>query len=232
MPPIVRLSFALVPLALAACYTSSADPMGDAERARAAQDWPAVVAALDDGARQGDPYAMAALADVTRYGMIDDSSGQQVGAWAKDEKRSDALYRRAAAALRPLADRGDVRAQLMLGRIVYGGFGVARDTSAATALWARAAAAGDADAQAMLGTLVYMRQRDPRAVPMLTRAAEQGHAAAQYMLYFTYRDGRLVESDPERAMAWLARAAAADHREAIREQRAIAASTAGRTFSG
>lgn len=232
MPPLARLGLALVPFALAACYTPSSDPLADAERARNAHDWPAVVAAYDDGVRQGDPFAMAYLAGITQWGHIEDSTGQQTQiAWARDEDRSSDLYRRAAAGLRPLAERGDVRAQLMLGRILYGGFGTEPDTSAATALWTRAAEAGDLDAQVSLGWLVYMRRRDPRAIPMLTRAAEQGQPVAQHILYSAYRDGRLVEADSATAMMWLGRAAAAGDREAVREQRSIAASTSGRLRS-
>jgi len=64
---------------------------------------------------------------------------------------------------------------------------------------------GDVQAQYYLG-LSY--EYSPEAAKWLRKAAEQGHAKAQYFLYSLYRDGLGVPQDPAEASKWLHKAAA------------------------
>ena len=67
------------------------------------------------------------------------------------------------------------------------------------------AARGDAQAQYYLG-LSY--EYSPEAANWFRKAADQGHAKAQYFLYSFYRDGIGVAQDPVQAGHWLQKAAA------------------------
>lgn len=64
---------------------------------------------------------------------------------------------------------------------------------------------GDVQAQYYLG-LSY--EYNPEAAKWFRKAAEQGHAKAQYFLYSFYRDGIGVAQDPVQASHWLQKAAA------------------------
>jgi TPR repeat protein len=66
------------------------------------------------------------------------------------------------------------------------------------------AARGDVQAQYYLG-LGY--GYSPEAAKWFRKAAEQGHAKAQYFLYSLYRDGLGVAQDPTEASKWLHKAA-------------------------
>lgn len=63
---------------------------------------------------------------------------------------------------------------------------------------------GDVQAQYYLG-LSY--GYSPEAAKWFLKAAEQGHAKAQYFLYTLYRDGMGVEQDTAQASKWLHKAA-------------------------
>lgn len=62
------------------------------------------------------------------------------------------------------------------------------------------ASAGDVQGQYYLG-LSY--EYSPDAAKWLRKAAEQGHAKAQYFLYTLYRDGMGVTKDPVEASKWV-----------------------------
>lgn len=87
-------------------------------------------------------------------------------------------YRTSFEAWQPLAEAGDVEAQVALAGLYLGGLGVAADAGQALGWYRRAAAAGDAIAQLNLGDL-HLRglgvPRDPvRAYAWFSLAAEQG----------------------------------------------------------
>ncbi len=77
------------------------------------------------------------------------SSDVQVGVEAYE--RGD--YAAALEELRPLAERGDARAQYFLGSMNFYGAGVPRDLAEAVKWYRRAAERGDAEAQIQLGTM-------------------------------------------------------------------------------
>ena len=106
---------------------------------------------------------------------------------------------------RPLADGGDVDAQLGVAVIYADGLGVSRDYVLA-ARWFRAAALkGSARAQFNLATMHFLHgqgvpQSYAEAVRWFRRAADQGHAGAQYNLGNLYAEGRGIARDSGAAM--------------------------------
>jgi TPR repeat protein len=129
----------------------------------------------------------------------------------QDTKAAEAAYRRGdqATARRlalPLAAKGDVHAQSLVGQIYYSGRGGLRDEAEA-AKWSRLAAdQGDAAAQFRLG-LMYSEglgvpQDHARAAHWYRRAADQRHPQAQYNLGLLYATGEGVEQDCRVAYMW------------------------------
>lgn len=66
-------------------------------------------------------------------------------------------------------------------------------------------ARGNVQAQYYLG---LSHEYSPEAAKWFQKAAEQGHAKAQYFLYSLYRDGLGVAQNPDLASKWLHKAAA------------------------
>ncbi len=110
------------------------------------------------------------------------SSDVQVGVEAYE--RGD--YAAALEELRPLAERGDARAQYFLGSMYAEGEGVPEDYAEAAKWYHLAAERGDAEAQFSLGGLYFYGAGVPRglaeAVKWYRRAAERGDAEAQIQL--------------------------------------------------
>lgn len=114
--------------------------------------------------------------------------------------------------LRPLADKGDAKAQALLGEIYDNGKGVPQDHKEA-ALWLRKAAEqGDMNAQAYLGVMyergIGVTHDDRESAAWYRKAAEQGSAEAQFTLGGKYKDGRGVPADLVQAHKWLGLAVA------------------------
>ena len=114
--------------------------------------------------------------------------------------------------LRPLAERGDARAQAGIGIMYEDGLGV-RQNYAEAAKWLRLGAdQGNVGAQATLGDAYANGQGvardDAQAVTWFRKAADQGYAAAQYTLGLMYEAGRGVPQDHAEAVKWWGVAAA------------------------
>ena len=119
------------------------------------------------------------------------------------------------AALRELAEAGDIEAQTELGERYEHSRGVLQDYAVAVSWFRRAAEQGHAPGQAALG-FMYARgfgvaQDDAEAGRWERRAAEQGHARGQYNLGVSYRDGLGVVQDYGEAVRWFRRAAEQGH---------------------
>jgi TPR repeat protein len=112
---------------------------------------------------------------------------------------------------RPLADKGDARAQNRLGVMYNIGQGVTEDYSTAMAWYRKAAEQGDADAQYGLGLMYMLGQGVPEdnasALMWYRKAAEQGRANAQFNLGSMYRHGDGVPKNFETAVIWYRKAA-------------------------
>ena len=127
-------------------------------------------------------------------------------------------YAAAAVEWRPLAEKGDSRAQTNIGHLYRLGQGVERDYGEALKWYRLAADRGSARAQANLGNM-YIEglgvDADPLAgVALFRQAAELGFAVAQLYLGDFYRMGEVVVLDPEQAALWYRRAAEQGHPEA------------------
>lgn len=125
--------------------------------------------------------------------------------------RATAAYRRgdyavALRLVRPLAERGNARAQYNLGVLHDEGRGV-RQSHAEAATWYRKAAnQGNAEAQFVLGILHQegqgVRKNFAQAATWFRRAAGQGNAGAQINLGVLYATGKGVGRSPAKAYQW------------------------------
>ena len=109
--------------------------------------------------------------------------------------------------LRPLADNGDIRAQLNLGQLYANGWGVRRDYTEAVAWYRKAADQGLATAQYNLGVAYAngdgVLQDDAEAARWYRLAADQGYPAAQFNLGMAYASGWGVPRDMINAYMWV-----------------------------
>ena len=119
----------------------------------------------------------------------------------------------AAQLFRPLAEQGDLQAQVSLGRMYHGGHGVPQDYQEALKWFRKAAEQDDAQAQSMLGGMYASGLGSPQdyqeAVKWYRRAAQQGNINAQNSLGRIYAHGKKgVPQDFVRAHMWYDVAAA------------------------
>ena len=109
--------------------------------------------------------------------------------------------------LQPVAEGGDLRAQLWVARLYDGGGFWPRQYREAVKWYRLAAEQGDAGAQYQLGYMSLRRMGlrfDPAAAAgWFRRAAEQGHWRAQIDLSDMYAEGWGVKRDPPKAYMWL-----------------------------
>jgi hypothetical protein len=121
-------------------------------------------------------------------------------------------YETALRLARPLAARGDVRGQSVLGRLYHGGYAVPQDFKEAARLLRSAAEQGDAQAQLHLGVMFSEGQSVPQdhvqAAQWYRRAADQGEPHAQYNLGIFYATGEIGQVDRVSAYMWLTLAVA------------------------
>lgn len=132
-------------------------------------------------------------------------------------------YARAHQLAKPAAEAGDAVAQYWLGVMLRNGLSVEKNPAAASEWFARAAAQKNDHALTDLAAL-YLDgegvERDaPRAVVLLTQAAELGNATAQFKLGQAYQHGTGVRKSIVHARYWYERADASEV--------AVAALTAG-----
>ncbi len=108
--------------------------------------------------------------------------------------------------LRPLAERGDAKAQALVGNMYGRGLGVTHDGTEAVRWWHKAAEQGDASAQEELGTAYFFGdgvQRDHETAKWFRKAAAQGGIFAQTCLGYLYERGEGVPEDYALAHIWL-----------------------------
>ena len=102
-------------------------------------------------------------------------------------------YATALRELQPLAEQGDVNAQVFLGMMYDKGLGVLQDYKTAVKWWTLAAEQGNADAQYNLGQMYRIGDGVPQdyktALNWYTLSAEQGFEDAQYNLGFMNANG-------------------------------------------
>lgn len=117
--------------------------------------------------------------------------------------------------IRARAERGDTRAQAVLGEMYANGTGVSRDYAEAAKWWDRS---GSAKAQYNIGVLYEQgkgfRQNFAEAARRYRIAADSGLAAAQYNLGVLYDHGKGVKQSDAAAAEWYRRAAQQGHKDA------------------
>ena len=112
--------------------------------------------------------------------------------------------------LEPAAEAGDATAQYYLGVLYDHGEGVVRNYRTATGWYEKAAAQGNTDAQFNLGMIYYNGTSEPGAVAQdqaaaarwLEPAADAGHPMANYLMCQLLDQGKVVERDLNRALAY------------------------------
>lgn len=127
-----------------------------------------------------------------------------------DESEADHFAR-----LVPIAEKGDVAAQLLVAEAHFYGRGTETNRAEAVRWYCRAAENGDSNAQASLG-LCLLRgwgcEKDVEAaVDCYRKAAEGGNLAAMSDLAFCHMHGLGVEEDQEEAFRWAMMAAERGH---------------------
>ena len=120
-------------------------------------------------------------------------------------------YSKALALLKPLAERGNPRAQNGLGMIYDLGLGVPKNLNEASKWYRKAAEQGYALAQSYLGSMYAKGEGVPKdsveAAKWYRKAAEKGNDFAQYNLALMYAKGEGVSQDYEEAYRWIRKAA-------------------------
>ncbi len=116
-------------------------------------------------------------------------------------------YATALQEFKPLAERGDARAQASLGFMYDRGQGVPQNHVEAAKWFRKAAEQGFAGAQYNLGFMYDRGQGVPQdyaaAVKWYRKAAEQGEAVAQFSLGTMYAVGQSVPEDYVQAHMWI-----------------------------
>jgi TPR repeat protein len=125
-------------------------------------------------------------------------------------KRGD--YSKAVELIRPLAERGDIRAQFNLATVYYNGQAGRQDLAEAAKWFRMAAEHGDKEAQRYLGFMYAsgkgVARDDREALKWYGRAAEQGDADAQVNLGVMYSVSRGAQQNYVEAHKWFSIAAA------------------------
>jgi hypothetical protein len=133
-----------------------------------------------------------------------------VPAWANFLAGEDAYlredYERALEEWRPLAKRGNIEAQNMLGYMYRYGQGVPQDFEKARYWYRLSADKGHARAQNNLGAMYRQGLGGPQdheeALRWFRRAAEQGNGGAQNHLGLMYFEGEGIAKDEIEAYKW------------------------------
>ena len=110
--------------------------------------------------------------------------------------------------LKPLAERGNSRAQFVVGDLCVFEAGVSCDSKSGIRWLTAAAEKGNADAQDDLGTVYYegsigVPQNYKSALRWLSKSAAQGNSIAQELLSSMYRFGLGVRKNNVQAYMWL-----------------------------
>jgi TPR repeat protein len=162
-------------------------------------------------------FALGAYGGLLKQAIADLIAAVGFGRPLQDADAANAAYQKgdyatALRLLRPLADRGDVRAQSTLGLMYYHGRGVRQDNLEAIKWFRPAAEQGDERAQFHLGFMYAEGQVLPQdfaeAAKWYRLSADQGYAQALYNLGLAYAKGEGVSQNNVSAHTWFNLAAA------------------------
>lgn len=135
-------------------------------------------------------------------------------------------YPAALKAWKPLAEKGDARAQHYLGLMYTQGLGVPKDHAKAVVWFKKAAEAGNVPAAYNLGFRYLRGQGVPQDIRTgagwIRRAAKAGLVPAQHMMGLLYANGDGVPQDFVQAYLWLSLSAKQKNQIAEKDRKAIA----------
>lgn len=127
---------------------------------------------------------------------------------------------------KPLAEKGDARAQFELGYMYERGKGIPQDYAESLSWFRKSAAQGNASAQFYLGQRYDIGNGVPQdyteAASWYRKSAEQGGTLAQLHLGFLYELGQGVPADMKQAYKWYSLAASAGNAIASQKKKAAA----------
>jgi TPR repeat protein len=141
----------------------------------------------------------------------------------------DAIVRRdydaALNAFKPLAEKGNVAAQVNLGNLYMKGLGVEQNYHLAQHWYLQAAEQGERMAQTKLGILYYYGlgiAKDPaQAARWFQKAAESGETSAQSILGSLYAAGEGMAKNPALAFYWYTMAEEQGDKEAAKGRKSL-----------
>lgn len=135
-------------------------------------------------------------------------------------------YATALREFKPLAEQGNVVAQVNLGNLFMKGLGVRQNYGEAARWYRNAAEQNERLAQSKLGILYYYGlgvPKDPEeAARWFEKAARQGEPSAQTVLATLYAQGEGVQRDLAQAYYWYTLAAEQGSEEALRGRGSLA----------
>ena len=127
-------------------------------------------------------------------------------------------YKKALSILKPLAVKGNAKAQVTLGTMYDFGHGVDKDVLIAVEWYEKAAAQGNSLVQHDLGVKYFrgmgIAQNYEKAAAWWRMAADNGVAESQYNLGLMYVRGLYFEKDNAKAINWYSKAASQGHANA------------------
>ena len=120
-------------------------------------------------------------------------------------------YKTALEKFKPLADKGNAKAQRHIGLMYFRGEGVSRNYKEALKWYRKSAKQGNANAQVSLGTMYLqgygVRKDYKEAIKWIKLSAKQGSPMAQTKLGAIYAAGQGVPKNFKLSIKWFARAA-------------------------
>ena len=123
-------------------------------------------------------------------------------------------YTKALELAKPLAEKGDAEAQLILGFQYRWGKGVTQNYTEALKWLSKSANQGNSLAQFQVGAMYYngwgVQQNYKEAMKWYAKSAEQGYDVAQSFLGKMYYEGYGVSQNYTEAMKWFSKAAEKD----------------------
>jgi TPR repeat protein len=190
-----------------------AGPYEDAQAAYGRGDFATALKLYRPLAQRGDARAQDAIGGMYERGEgglpKDTAEALQWFKMAENERLAlkaynDADYATASRIFRPLADRGQILAEYLIGLMYANGQGVPQDFAEAMKWHRRAANQGEAKAQFSVGVMYFKGLGTPtnhaEAFKWYRRAAEQGDPTAQFNLGAMYDKGEVVKRDPVTAL--------------------------------
>jgi TPR repeat protein len=211
--PILGALLTTLLVLVAAATTATAGTYADAQTAYRKGDYATALKLYRPLAQRGDARAQDAIGGMYARGEgglpKDDAEALHWFQMADDERKglkayNEGGYATALRIFRPLADRGQILAEYLIGLMYANGQGVPQDYAEAMTWHLKAAKQGEAKAQFSVGLMYFKglgtQAKLAEAFEWYRRAAEQGDATAQYNLGAMYDKGEAVKRDPVTAL--------------------------------